>query len=194
MTNNEIPADLSAQVDDLRSQVLQLRGIVTAWDARLNTDVIGKWMVLQLGLKHLGEALPELQAEVQHLAEALAKAVSKNRLAPPPAPYWLGLPRAEYAAQLAKLREWVDKIARTQYPEYLAKLPSCWPNHPEAIWELSNLMMEWVRIYGDEDNQDLAGALWFHERWMPGVLTRLAKAIRCDEAGCRRSRQVGEPW
>jgi len=68
----------------------------------------------------------------------------------------------------------------------MARLRPCWPNHPEAVWELSTLMAEWERVYGDPDNRDLAGALWWHERWLPGVIARLDKAITCDEAGCRR--------
>jgi len=28
-------------------------------------------------------------------------------------------------------------------------------------------------------NRDLAGALWWHERWLPGVIARLEKAITC---------------
>jgi hypothetical protein len=87
---------------------------------------------------------------------------------------------------LAELRHWVEDFARKQYPAYMARLRPCWPNHPEAVWELSTLMAEWERVYGDSDNRDLAGALWWHERWLPGVIARLDKAIACDEAGCRR--------
>ena len=46
-------------------------------------------------------------------------------------------------------------------------------------------MTEWTRVYGDPDNRALAGRLWWHERWLPGVLARLKDAIRCDVAGCR---------
>ena len=35
-------------------------------------------------------------------------------------------------------------------------------------------MTEWLRVYGDEDNRDLSGALWWHERWLQGVLARLS--------------------
>jgi hypothetical protein len=194
MTDNETLAALAAQVDDLRGKVTRLQEIVLRWDARLNTGVLGEWMVLRAAVKRLTRASAEMETEVKRLAEALEEAIKKNHLAPPPAPYWLDLSRDEYLGQLAKLREWVDRIARGQYPGYLAKLGPCWPHHPEAVWELSNLMTEWERIYGDEGNRDLAASLWFFERWMPGVLARLARAISCDESGCRRSRQIGEPW
>ena len=46
---------------------------------------------------------------------------------------------------LAELRHWVEDFARKQYPAYMARLRPCWPNHPEAVWELSTLMAEWER-------------------------------------------------
>ena len=97
----------------------------------------------------------------------------------PPPPCWVGLSDAEYAAQLAQLRAWVDGVALTQWPGYLDQLPLCWLNHPEAVWEFSNLMAEWTRVYADPNNRPLQDALWFFERWLPGALTRLRTAIEC---------------
>ena len=48
------------------------------------------------------------------------------------------------------------------------------------------------RIYADPDNRPLQDALWFFERWLPGVLARLGQAVRCDVAGCRLTRS--SPW
>jgi hypothetical protein len=62
-------------------------------------------------------------------------------------------------------------------------------NHPEAVWELSTLRAEWERIYADAGNRDLAGALAWHDRYLPGVLARLKDAIQCDEGGCRLIRR-----
>ena len=36
--------------------------------------------------------------------------------------------------------------------------------------ELSTLMSEWIRIYGDPDSRPLADALVFHDRWLPGII------------------------
>jgi hypothetical protein len=174
MTDSETPAALAARIDELRGAIARLQAIVAKWDGRLD-EGIGEMMVLRL--------------EVKHLSESLDEALSKRRLKPPPAPWWLGLSRDEYAARLAELQEWVERFACVQYPEYLAKLPPCWVNHPAAVWELSTLMTEWRRVYGDKDNRDLSAALWWHERWLPGVIARLVKAIHCDETGCRRARR-----
>ena len=178
MADNETLAALASQVADLRDAVERLGTTVRQWDARLETEGIGATLLLRL--------------EVKHLAETLDEALSAHRLKPPPAPYWLRLQDAEYRSRLAELDSWVQQFLRVQYPDYTSRLRACWANHPEAIWELSTLMTEWVRVYGDERNRDLSGALWFHERWLPGALARLDRAIYCDESGCRRPRR-GEP-
>jgi hypothetical protein len=175
---DETLAALAAQLDELRAKVDQAQAAVRQWDARLEREGIGATLVLR--------------AEVKRLADRLTEAVSKNRLAPPDAPWWLGLPRDEEETQLAELKDFVDRFARAQYPGYFDRLPSCWANHREAVWELSNLKTEWVRVYGDPDQgRDLAGALWWHERWLPGALARLRDVIRCDASGCRR---MPQPW
>ena len=54
-------------------------------------------------------------------------------------------------------------------------------------------MTEWVRVYGVPDNRDLQAALWFHERWLPGTLSRLAGAMsKCDATGCRMAQSPDE--
>ena len=173
MADDETPADPAGQIPALVHLVNELRTTVRTWDARLDQG-IGEMMVLRL--------------EVKHLTEALDEAISARRLKPPPAPYWLRLPAAERSKRLAELHSWVEDFLRVHYPGYTSGLRDCWPNHPEAVWELSTVMTEWLRVYGDEDNRDLSAALWWHERWLPGVLARLLKAIPCDEAGCRRPR------
>ena len=58
----------------------------------------------------------------------------------------------------AELRAWVDRFARVQWPGYMDRIAPCWANHPEAVWELSNLITEWTRIYGDPENRPLQDA------------------------------------
>ena len=181
MADDETFADPAGQIPALvHIYFAELCATVRTWDARLDHG-IGEMMVLRL--------------EVKHLTEALDEAISAHRLKPPPAPYWLRLPAAERSKRLAELHSWVEDFLRVHYPGYTSGLRDCWPNHPEAVWELSTVMTEWLRVYGDEDNRDLSAALWWHERWLPGVLARLLKAIPCDEAGCRRLRpQENTNW
>jgi len=174
VTDPDPVAALAAQVDELRGQLARAQGHIGQLRERLDGDVAGATMMLRLEVKQQGDRLDE--------------AVAKNRLKPPPAPWW-GVSRAEGEAMLAELREWVETFLRPHYPGYMTRLPACWANHFEAAWELSTLRAEWQRIYADEANRDLQGALNWHDRYLPGVIARLAEAIRCDEAGCRIARR-----
>ena len=129
-----------------------------------------------------------LRLQVKQLTEQLDEAIEAHRLKPPPAPYWVGLPEPEFRAQITELREWVETFLRSHYPEYVSVLRPCWTAHPAAVWELSTLRAEWLRIYDREKDRELAGALTWHERWFPGVLARIQKAVPCDETGCRLTR------
>ncbi len=170
-------AALAAQLEELRGQLARSQGEAGQLRARME-DFSGQDMVMLRAIKELAGKVDE--------------AVRKRAADDPQAPFWVRLTEEEHAAQLAALRSWVDQFARVQYPGYFAKLPDCWPAHREAVWELSDLMTEWLRIYGDPENRPLADALMFHDRWMPGVLNRLQQAVRCDASGCRAGRTA--PW
>lgn len=173
MTDPDPLAALAAQLEELRGRLLRAEGETGQLRARME-EFTGTDMVMLSAIKQLGQKLDA--------------AIERRQAADPPAPVWLGLDRDERAARLGELRDWVDRVARVQWPGYLDRLPRCWAAHPEAVWELANLKAEWARIYGDPENRPLADALWFFERWLPGVLGRLAQAVKCDVTGCRLAR------
>lgn len=188
MTDSDPLFDLAAQLEELSAQLEVWRGQwgrtqgeIGVLRERLERES-GQTIMLRVEVKRL-------LAEVKALAEQLEQALEKRQLTPPAAPWWC-VTEAEGRSMLAELRHWVEDFARKHYPAYLARLPACWPNHPEAVWELSTLRAEHERVYGDEDNRDLAGALWWYERWLPGVIARLEKAITCDPGVCRRTRKT----
>ena len=156
----------------MRGQLARSQGEIGVLRERLEAET-GQTVMLRLQVKQLGKRLEE--------------AIGKRRLAPPAAPWWV-VDEAAGRELLADLREWVDQFLRKHYPGYLTRLPRCWPNHGEAIWELSTICTEWERVYADEENRDLAGALTWHDRYLPDVISRLAEAIKCDETGCRMTR------
>jgi hypothetical protein len=176
VTEPDPVAALAAQLEELRGQLARYTGETGQLRARLNEDS-GQVLMLRL--------------EIKQLAEKIEAAIGRRNTDEPPAPYWLGLSREEHGARLAELRGWVDRVGLVQYPGYFERLPACWPNHPEAVTELSNVMTEWARVYSDPGNRDLAAALIWHDRWLPGVLARLTAAVKCDAAGCRR---LPKPW
>jgi hypothetical protein len=170
-------AALAAQLEELRGQLARYTGETGHLRARLAEDS-GQVLMLRLEIKRLGEKI-----------EA---AIARRDADEPQAPYLLGLGAEERAAQLAGLRAWVEQVGLVQYAEYFAKLPPCWPSHSAAVIELSTVMAEWVRIYGDPDNRPLPDALVWNDKWLPGVLGRLAVAIKCDVSGCRLVQS--SPW
>ena len=182
MRDNDAIAALAIQVEQLSHQLDQARqdaaaakATVAQWNARLEQGGIGATLMMRRDFTKLDE-------KVEGLAATLADAMEHEKLTAPSAPRWDNLDQADEAAQLAELREWVNGVLRAQYPEYI--LPGCWEAHHVALWELGNLHAQWRRVYGDPRGVDLEAALWFHERWLPGALARLNRAISPD-AGCR---------
>jgi hypothetical protein len=106
----------------------------------------------------------------------------------PAAPIWIGLDRQAYAAQLAEPRQWADAVLRGQYGGH--ELRDCWPSHIHAIWELSTLAAEWHHVYGG-GHPDLARALEFYDRWLPGTMRRIASITRTCVPECVTRRR---PW
>jgi hypothetical protein len=184
MGEHDPAAALAGQLDELRRQLDQARqdiaaakATVTRWNARLEQEGIGATLVMRLAFKKLDE-------KVEGLSKTLADAMDHGQLKPPAVPRWDNLSQEQEAAQLAQLREWVNRVLRVQYPDYT--LPACWEAHRAALWELGNLQTEWQRIYADPHGADLEATLWFHERWLPGTISRLNRAINSDGAfGCR---------
>ena len=85
------------------------------------------------------------------------------------------LDRDTHHAQLADLRRWADTVLRQHYGGY--ELRECWPRHIHAIWELSTLAAEWHRTYAGT-RPDLARALEFYDRWLPGTMRRITDITR----------------
>jgi hypothetical protein len=169
---HETLAALAAQIADIRAKVTYLdavtdrAGLLAAGDIRRRVS-------------RLAADLGKLASQVEAQAATLAKVMAAGPRAQ--APTWAGLSPEDHHTQLAELTEWVDGMLRPSYPH--SAPAACWPYHWQAVWELSNLAAEWRRIY-QRPAPDLAGALDFHDRWLPGVARRLA-AIQTD---CTTSR------
>lgn len=165
-----------------RQDVAAAKTAVAQWNARLTAEGIGPTLAMRRDIKNLRE-------QAGALAATLAAALDQGKLKAPRGPRWDNLDQAAEAAQLAALRDWVNGVLRVQYPGY--KLPDCWANHREALWELGALHAEWLRIFGGPRGADLESMLWFHERWLPGALARLNRAITCKGFGfeCQATRE-----
>jgi hypothetical protein len=155
-----LPA-LGQSLAALAAQVADLRGQIRALNERLD----------QAGL-HPGL---NLAARFEELAGTVADALDIAAPRGPAAPCWIGLDRDTYTARLADLRRWTDTVLRQHYAGY--ELPECWPRHIHAVWELSTLAAEWHRTYAGT-RRDLARALEFYDRWLPGTIRRITDITR----------------
>jgi hypothetical protein len=169
------PRALGESLAALAAQVAELRGQIRAVNERL--DQAG----LRSGLN--------LAARFEDLARTLAGALDTAAPRGPAAPSWIGLDRDTYHAQLADLRQWADTVLRHHYRGY--ELPECWPRHIHAIWELSTLAAEWHRIYTGT-RPDLARALEFYDRWLPGTMRRITDITRECMPQCTTLRSPGD--
>jgi hypothetical protein len=144
-------------------------------------DLRGKVVYLQSRIERAGLGAAGLPAQVAELAQAVA-ALSQDETVPRhTAPYWLGLALDVYAARLAELGAWVSEVLAVNYPDALRS--ACWASQPAAIWELSTLREEWLRVY-DRACPDLAGALAWHDRWLPGAAAQVNAAMKDCAGGC----------
>ena len=161
------PRALGESLVALAAQLADLRGQVRVINERLD----------QAGLR----ADLNLAARFEDLAQTVADTLDAAAPRGPAAPYWIGLDHDTYATKLADLRRWADIVVRQQYGGY--ELRECWPRHTHAIWELSTLAAEWHRTYSGS-RPDLARALEFHDRWLPGTMRRIAGVTRACMPHC----------
>ena len=169
------PDALGESLAALAVQVAALRGQIHAINSRLD----------QAGL-HDGL---DLAARFEELARTVADTLETAAPRGPAAPSWIGLDRATYHARLADLRRWADTVLRQHYGGY--ELRDCWPRHLHAIWELSTLAAEWHRVYTGP-RPDLARALEFYDRWLPGTMHRIADITRACMPQCVTLRGPGD--
>ena len=169
------PCALAESLAALAAQAADLRGQIRTLNERLD----------RAGL----HADLNLAARFEELASTVADALDAAAPRGPAAPYWIGLDRDTHHAQLADLRHWADTVLRQHYGGY--ELPDCWPRHPHAIWELSTLAAEWHGTYS-RARPDLARALEFYDRWLPGTMRRITDITRNCMPQCATLRSSGD--
>src|SRR5579859_7535685 len=159
----------------LAAQVASLRGQVALTGQRLD----------RAGLRGDLDLVARFEELARTVADTLDAAVSGG----PAAPCWIGLDRQAYTAQLAEPRHWADTVLRQHYGGY--ELRECWPSHIHAIWEVSTLAAEWHRTYG-ATRPDLARALEFYDRWLPGTMRRITDITHNCLPQCAMLRSPGD--
>lgn len=125
-------------------------------------------------------------AELRHQVEQIHAILAEEDNESPAIWFWLTMSEQERDEKLAELSDWVETVFRAHYPDYLAdQIRRCWPNHPEARWELGWLYQQWTLAYLAK-RPVLRDAADWHDRWSPGALHRLSRVMSHCEAGCVR--------
>ena len=127
-------------------------------------------------------------ADLRHQVEQILAILTDQDDATPKTWFWLRMSEQERTEKFSELSDWVETVFRAEYPGYLAdQIKRCWPNHPEARWELAWLYHLWSAAYLAERPAPKDAADW-HDRWASGVIKRLSQVmIQCDRS-CRRQR------
>jgi hypothetical protein len=113
-------------------------------------------------------------AELRRQVERILALVEDDGEGSPTGWFWLTMTDQEREEKLAELYDWVETVLRPQHPAYLNEsIKPCWPNHPEARWELTWLYQLWSRAYLAKRPMPRNVADW-HDRWAPGVIRRLS--------------------
>jgi hypothetical protein len=150
-------AALGDQLGDLRGQVRALKR--RDWQAG-------------------GKTVAGLVARFEVLAAQVTDALDTASPRGPAAPRWDNLDPAGRTRQFAALREWVTKILIPGWVHGGSyELADCWARHEQALWELGAIAARWRQAY-DRDRPDLALALEWQDRWLPGAMHRIADATR----------------
>jgi hypothetical protein len=118
------------------------------------------------------ETIPQLRQQVERI---LALLTDDDQIAPA-GWFWLTLSGQAREDKLGELSDWVEAVFRAQYPGYLAEqIRPCWPNHPEARWELTWLYQLWCRAYLIKRPAPKDAADW-HDRWAPASCAASARS------------------
>lgn len=192
-------ADLGDEVQALRGQLAALRGDDTddlsLADVRdLAHDLAGTVEAIARrpnphdpedrggDLAQLHKAMLELTEDINNLAAGLAAVDFRP-------PCWVDLTQEEAREAWRALYEWLRDVLFARYPIKEEQLPPCWYLHPAAVEELSWLHTAWCAAYRNPNASPTAAGEW-HDRWMPGVLRRIA-----DEwADCGKRGGQHEEW
>jgi hypothetical protein len=123
--------------------------------------------------------------ELRRQVERILALLTEDDQNTPTGWFWLTLDDQTRQDKLGELTDWVNTVLRTQYPAYLtSQIRPCWPNHPEALWELTWLYQLWSHAYLTKRPAPKNAADW-HDRWTPGVLRRLGQVMNPCESACQ---------
>jgi hypothetical protein len=134
-----------------------------------------------------------LAQEVTRLSAAITGQGTRpgDRYVPahPRQPVWAAMNDTEHADALRDLARWVTAILLRSYPATAPILPPCWPAHPAAVEELDWLYWDWTNWALEPEARSRDAADW-HDRWLPGVQTRIQPELAPCAKNGRHTRRT----
>jgi hypothetical protein len=177
VTNPPHGHDGSPSVAALAVRLDQIRADVESLTAKIDTLT-----TTQQAHAAVIDDVAQLRGQVHQILTVLAAEQARS----PAAWFWLTMTDQERHDKHSELLDWVETVLRQQYPDYLAnRIRPCWPNHPEARWELAWLYQLWSAVYLANRPMSKDAADW-HDRWSPGVIHRLTSVMSQCEGTCVR--------
>lgn len=176
-------AKVRADVRDLADRLADVERAMTEHGARL------------LQVDGLGPLVSDLAQRVARLIDGPGEENQDDARRADHRRPWAKLAVTEGSSHREDLTAWITSVLDPQYGEYLARLwpdgvetprdnigrnrvPPCWPEHPAACNELWTLFVTWWAAYADDDAKPRDVADW-HDRLLPGVLSRLPAIFKC---------------
>lgn len=153
------------------------------------TDTLGDLVDRVTGLvtdaDHVGAQLDAVRTAI----EELAAAVERLSAEPDKTPVWTwaDMDTDSRCGALRELARWIDDVLVARYRIDDRALPRCWYRHPAAVEELSWLYQDWTRVYQGGRGASTSAAGEWHDRWLPGVLARITKALASCAMGEHRA-------
>lgn len=161
---------LAGDQAETRAQVTELAGTLG--------ELVDRVSGLVADAEHVGGQLDAVRTAVEELASAIERLSAEPDRTP--VWTWVDMDTDTRRGALRELATWVDDVLVARYQLDDRALPRCWYRHPAAVEELSWLYQDWTRVYRGGRGTSTSAAGEWHDRWLPGVLTRITKAL----AGC----------
>jgi hypothetical protein len=122
-----------------------------------------------------------LNAAMRELTGKLGDAPTERQgYCPVPAPRWWQLDGEERAAEVARLRSWVETVFRPGYGHLAARVGPCWQRHDLCLYQLAWLSEIHTVIYQADERPLSAEADW-HVRLLPAAVALMAEETgSCD--------------
>ena len=126
---------------------------------------------LRRQLASLRELVHTQARAIEAVDDVMGKLVDTRQARPQPAPWCYHQPPP--VDNVDVLPTWVAWFNSRYTPlDHTKHIPYCWPEHGGLAAEIASLAFAWRKAFDDVKANHDAAQMW-HDRWLPGFLSRL---------------------